>query len=94
MKLVLIRWEDTYGCSAQWEKIEQPLKPKILLCESVGWLAYDGEDCKVVIPHMTDRQHDVAAHQGCGDMTIPTRAVREIVPLFPRKTPKRHRRAS
>jgi len=47
----------------------------------VGWLLHDGDDCKVVVPHITDQDHDNAVAQGCGDMTIPTisiLAIREI----------------
>ena len=47
-----------------------------MICQSVGWLLHDGEDCKVVVPHVAQQ-----AEQGCGDMTIPTASVRRIVDL-------------
>ena len=53
MRLVLIEWVDSFGCSSSWEEIGD-LSPTVSTCRSVGWLAYDGEDCKVIIPHMSD----------------------------------------
>lgn len=78
--LVLIEWEDSFGCSSSWESIEG-VDPSPLICLSAGWLVYDGADCKVIVPHLT-QPHEIAKRQGCGDMTIPTRAIRSITPLF------------
>ena len=79
MRLVLIEWVDTFGCSTEWQEICD-LSPTVLCCRSVGWLAYDGEDCKVIIPHLS-KSHESAPPQGCGDMTIPTCAIRSIKDL-------------
>ncbi len=75
MRLVLVEWLDSFGCSSTWQTIGD-LAPKPLVCRSVGWLAYDGRDCKVLIPHLAESEK-----QGCGDMTIPTKAVRRILTL-------------
>lgn len=80
MRLVLVEWEDSLGCSPSWAPLDS-CSPSILVCRSVGWLAYDGDDCKTVIPHLTG-QLDGVDPQGCGDMTIPARAVRRIVDLM------------
>jgi hypothetical protein len=81
-KLVLIEWADSYGVSPSWEEITLPMTPKSLTCTSVGWLAHDGEDVKVIVPHWHDEDQDVgAALSGCGDMTIPTSAIRRMVQL-------------
>lgn len=72
--LVLIEWLDSFGCSANWQNIQiESVAP--LVCRSVGWLVYDGADCKVVVPHLTDPKHQFATQQGCGDMTIPVCAI-------------------
>lgn len=76
MRLVLIEWVDSFGCSSSWESLEG-LNPSVMNCESVGWLAYDGEDFKVVIPHTA-----VGVDQGCGDMTIPCCAITKITDLM------------
>ena len=81
--LLLIEWADSYGCSANWQKIQiESVSP--LVCRSVGWLAYDGEECKVIIPHVAGHDHAFVDEQGCGDMTIPTRAIIRIAELFER----------
>lgn len=80
MKLVLIEWQDSLGCSANWQKLDGIEPPKPLLCQSVGWLMYDGADCKVVVPHLT-KDHANAPRQGCGDMTIPTKCITKLKTL-------------
>lgn len=77
MKLVLIRWFDSYGCSSSWTDIPESLVVAPLVCESVGWLAHDGTDCKVILPHRTTGE----VRQGCGDFTIPACAIKEIIEL-------------
>ena len=76
MRLVLIEWLDSFGCSEQWQPLDISA-PKPIRVRSVGWLAYDGEDCKVIVPHVSEESEHVA-QQGCGDMTIPTRSVLRI----------------
>ena len=73
MKLVLVEWVDSFGCSSSWQDLSD-CSPEPLICKSVGWLAHDGENCKVVIPHMAE-DHGSVKRQGCGDMTIPTKAL-------------------
>lgn len=80
-RLVLVEWEDSFGCASKWENIPEEISsPHVMRCRSVGWLAYDGDDCKVVIPHVGELS-DGGPDQGCGDMTIPTCAVTRIVDL-------------
>lgn len=50
--------------------------PTPMFCRSVGWLLHDGEDAKVVVPHVA-----IGPGHGCGDMTIPTVAIRRLVEL-------------
>jgi hypothetical protein len=83
MQLVLIEWLDSYGCSSQWQPLQEN-RPKPLLCQSVGWLLHDGNDCKVVVPHISDADNEHVHAQGCGDMTIPTSAILNITELSPR----------
>jgi hypothetical protein len=79
MRLVLVEWLDSFGCSSAWTRLEAA-DPHPVVCRSVGWLLYDGDDCKVVVPHVVEERAGVDA-QGCGDMTIPSRAVISIVDL-------------
>ena len=80
MRLVLIEWLDSFGCSSDWQDLTD-CEPKPLVCRSVGWLLYDGDDCKVVVPHISEKHNDRVQPQGCGDMTIPTKAILQISDL-------------
>ena len=80
MRLVLVDWLDSCGCSSSWEDVDEDMKPSVPACRSVGWLAHDGDDLKVIIPHMAENK---SGRQGCGDMTIPAVAIRRIVDLAP-----------
>jgi hypothetical protein len=82
MQLVLIEWLDSYGCSSEWQPL-QDRQARPLLCRSVGWLLHDGSDCKVVVPHVSDANNKHVPTQGCGDMTIPTSAILSITELSP-----------
>lgn len=87
-KLVLIEWTDSYGCSASWQSVEE-VEPEVMTCQSVGWLIYDGETCKVIVPHLSQTNFPHAVQQGCGDMTIPASAVVRIRELRVGKTLRR-----
>jgi hypothetical protein len=78
-RLVLVEWADSCGATARWQYLDES-GPEYVLCRSVGWLAYDGEDCKRVVPHL-GRHKDDERQQGCGDMTIPTSAILRIADL-------------
>jgi len=80
MRLVLIDWLDSYGCSSEWQPVDE-VKATALRCKSVGWLIQDAEDCKVIIPHLSESDHSHAKQQGCGDMTIPSQAILSIKDL-------------
>lgn len=80
-RLVLIEWVDSYGCSSRWAQISD-VQPELMVCQSVGWLIYDDEQCKVILPHRSTGDHPNAGQQGCEDMTIPTVAVVSITDLI------------
>ena len=82
MRLVLIEWLDSYGCSPHWQTLEE-CRAKPLVCRSVGWLLQDDADCKVIVPHISDSSNEHVPTQGCGDMTIPTAAILRISELTP-----------
>ena len=80
MKLVLVEWTDSYGCAATWEPIPDELEPSLAICRSVGWLVYQDADAVVVVPHLSETSRNAARH-GCGDMTIPAKAINRMVAL-------------
>ncbi len=79
MKLVLIEWMDSTGCSTNWQELEVIGRPKPLSCRSVGWLCHEGADSVVIVPHSADVED--GKKQGCGDMTIPKCCVLRMVEL-------------
>lgn len=82
MRLVLVEWMDSFGCSANWQPLDtESLSPKPILCRSVGWLAHNGKDCKVIVPHISEVSPEEEKKQGCGDMTIPCKAIIKISTL-------------
>lgn len=78
--LALIEWEDSFGCSSSWADLSTE-HPTPLRCRSVGWIVHQDAHCVVIVPHVTDHHDGVASRQGCGDMTIPARAVVRVVTL-------------
>jgi hypothetical protein len=81
MKLVLIEWVDSHGSIEGWKLIEENTKSETLICESVGWLLYDGKDCKTILPHMAGHKSDNIMFQGRGELTIPTKAILKMKTL-------------
>ena len=80
-RLVLVTWVDSFGCSSSWQNMDEPLQaPSAMTCRSVGWLAHDGDECKVLVPHIAEVGGD-EPDQGCGDMAIPTVSITSIEEL-------------
>lgn len=82
--LVMIDWIDSYGCSTDWRELEALKKDQPMVCKSVGWLlAGDINNAQFVtiVPHVTPGDHERANQQGCGDMTIPRRAITSMIRL-------------
>ena len=90
VRLVLIEWQDSLGCSTDWQPLAA-CDPVPLICKSVGWLLHDGSDCKVVVPHISANENPGIEKQGCGDMSIPSRSVLKMTFL---SVPKSRRKKS
>jgi hypothetical protein len=73
-KLVLIEWYDSHYISG-WHREVPNTEP--LLCRSVGWIVYDGEEAVTIAAHITEEDDP----QRSGEMTIPTRAIVRRVTL-------------
>lgn len=84
-QLVYVRWQDSLGCSAVWEKLGTAVADP-LICESVGWLVHATNKAILVVPHLTREERDGIEKQGCGDMTIPAACILTMARL---KTPGR-----
>jgi hypothetical protein len=78
--LVYIEWEDSMVGTSGWGETDGA-KPTVPIIRSVGWLVYDGEDCKLIVPHLSAANHANAKQQGCGDITIPASSIRSVAKL-------------
>lgn len=83
MKLVLVEWVDSYGCSTNWRHLKE-IDDKRLLCKTVGWILREDDDRLVIVPHITcglKDEYGMEDECGCGDMTIPKEAVKKVTEL-------------
>lgn len=81
MKLVLVEWLDAHS-GRGWQSIDQiegAAEP--LYCRSVGWLAADRPDCKVIVPHISGEKNGQIHLSGCGDLAIPTKCITKLTVL-------------
>ncbi|MGZ5442067.1 MAG: hypothetical protein ACXW5U_11505 [Thermoanaerobaculia bacterium] len=74
MRLVMVEWLDSYGCTPDWHTLAD-VNATPMVCKSVGWLIRDDEKIKVIAPHISDEGNASEMQQCCGDMTIPSAAV-------------------
>jgi len=82
MKLEMIEWIDSFGCSPEWQSIEHVKLNEPLTCVSVGKIIAEKDDYVVICPHFT-KPHDDLEEQGCGDMTIPKIVIVKRTPMAP-----------
>ena len=81
MRLVKVEWVDSYGVGSTWEAWHE-VKDVAHTCISVGYLALDGENVKVIVPHVSPENDVIGAEQtGCGDMSIPCCSIVSMVDL-------------
>lgn len=74
-KLVLVEWLDSHS-GRGWQAVEQFDKvAEPLYCRSVGWILSKNKDCVVIVPHVAGERSRDQLQQGCGDLTIPQRAI-------------------
>ena len=76
-KLVCVEWVDAYGCSSHWEQIGY-IQPLTMKCFSVGWLVFEDKEMIIIVPHLSQSNHETIEQQGCGDMSIPRSAIKKM----------------
>lgn len=80
-KLVLIEWLDSHSGDG-WKTIERfDAVAEPLYCRSVGWILSENKNCKVIVPHVAGERQGQILLQGCGDLTIPTKAILKVTVL-------------
>lgn len=78
MKLVLIEWIDSHSGSG-WQPMHEIKKAsEPVHCRSVGWLASEDGECKVVVPHVSGEKNGDLVLYGRGEITIPNGAIVKV----------------
>ena len=82
MRLVKIEWVDSFGVGSGWESLNNIIDESHI-CISVGYLAMDGKNIKVIVPHISPANDIIGAVEtGCGDMAIPVSSIIKITDLI------------
>jgi hypothetical protein len=71
--LIFVEWVDSHTVTG-WKKLSTLEENEPLRCVSVGWLIHDGEETKVIAPHLSR-----GSEQGNGIMVIPAGAILRTV---------------
>jgi len=79
-KLVLVEWVDSFGVGSAWDNVSD-IKDVAHTCTSVGYLTLDGENIKVITPHISPERKDMCDETACGDMSIPCVSIIRMVDL-------------
>jgi hypothetical protein len=72
--LVCVRWVDSHYRPG-WDTSESASDP--VECVSIGWLIHNGKTAKTLSANISRED----CPQRCGDMTIPSRAILEIIKI-------------
>lgn len=72
MKIELIKWVDTFGCSPGWE-FEDELECRVTEVYSVGFVRKETESVVVLIPHVSSAERTQIA----GHICIPRQQILE-----------------
>ena len=74
MDLVLVEWQDSRRGEG-WVRLDE-LQSTITQCRSVGWIIAKDSTSVTLAGHLGENPD-----QCCGDLTIPRRAIKQIVAL-------------
>jgi len=75
MKLVLIEWLDSHSGKG-WQPLQEiEQNGETVHCRSVGWLLSETGGRKVIVPHISGEKNGGTIPYGCGDLSIPERAI-------------------
>jgi hypothetical protein len=75
MKLVLVEWLDSHS-GVGWQPLADiERNGESVRCRSVGWLVSEAFGRKVIVPHLSGERNKGVVPYGCGDLSIPDRAI-------------------
>lgn len=76
MKLVLIEWIDSSGCTTDWNDLDSERELPLVSIRSVGWLIKQDEDRTIITPHIADLVNE--PKQGMGTTVISAKSIKAI----------------
>ena len=77
MKLVNVKWVDSFGVTSSWEDIDD-IDISEMVVKSVGYVVKESDDCIAIAANITMGDHTVCRPQACGVMTIPIVTIVEM----------------
>ena len=81
-ELLYVKWLDAGGGEIHWAPLENH-KFELAICESVGWLVHEDDECLALVAHRHDLSDDIERRDWnfLGDIIIPKALVKERVLL-------------
>lgn len=70
MRIEIIEWVDTFGCSSGWE-FEEEMECRVVKVKSVGFVLKETEEVVVLVPHISNAER----RQVAGYINIPVRQI-------------------
>lgn len=85
MEIVLVKWEDAFGCPEGWQMLDE-VERKTSLVQSVGFVAGETETTLTIVPHVGGLNRET--QQAAGAITLPKR---QIISIFSCPVPESER---
>lgn len=72
MEIVLVKWEDAFGCPEGWQMLDE-VERKTSFVQSVGFVAAETETTLTIVPHVGGLNRET--QQAAGAITLPKRQI-------------------
>lgn len=72
MEIVLVKWEDAFGCPEGWQMLDE-VERETSLVQSVGFVAAETETTLTIVPHVGGLNRET--QQAAGAITLPKRQI-------------------
>ena len=80
-RLVLVEWVDSCSVNETWDFVKDLEEPYPVICNSVGWVLKQNDDCILIVPHISDVQNEDSLGACKGGLIIPREMIRNIISI-------------